>query len=431
MNALARIDATAEIDPVFATLGEIAATVSESSTVLEPLRKVLALLARHGLTEGGVALVEGEFLRGLSGRHSEAPAQGLTPRLKKFLKQGEAGVLRNEQPPTIGAPIRMRDEIVGLLATRVVGRPVHDADVRLLAFAANLLGPTLARARSGAPRPQPPAPDPRKIVGDSKLLRNALDQALRMAPTNLPVLLRGESGCGKELFAHFIHDHSPRKTAPFIKVNCAALPETLLESEVFGHERGAFTGAEIERKGRFELADGGTLLLDEIGDISQPFQAKLLRAVQEGEFERVGGSQTLKVAVRVIAATHRDLEQAVRDGRFRADLYYRLAVAPIALPALRDRREDIPALAAHILARFNAENGRTQDLNPRAVELLCKCAFPGNVRELENCLRGAAAMAGREEIRECDFACRQGRCFSARLRRAQLARTRIAEENRR
>jgi len=230
------------------------------------------------------------------------------------------------------------------------------------------------------------------------------------------------------MFAHFIHDHSPRKANAFIKVNCGALPETLLESELFGHERGAFTGAESARKGRFELADGGTLLLDEIGDISLPFQAKILRALQEGEFERVGGSQTLKVDVRVIAATHRDLEQAVRAQKFRADLYYRLAVAPIALPALRERREDIPALAAHIVARLNAETGRAQNLRAGAVALLGKCAFPGNVRELENCLRGAAAMAEPEEIREGDFACRQGRCFSARLRRA---RTRIAEESRR
>jgi Nif-specific regulatory protein len=428
MNALARLPAfePTSLDPVFATLGEIAATLAGSGAALEPMRQVLALLARHGFTQGGVAAIEGDFLRGLAGRNAEAPPQALTPRLKKFLDAGEAGLLRNEQPPTIGAPIRAHDRIVGLLATRVEGRPFASEDLRLLAFAANLLGPALALTRAGAAKPAQPTPDPLEIVGESPILRMALDQAQRIAPTNLPVLLRGESGSGKELFAHFIHDHSPRKDKPFIKVNCAALPEPLLESELFGHERGAFTGADSVRKGRFELADGGTLLLDEIGDISLPFQAQLLRAIQEGEFERVGGAETLRVDVRVIAATHRDLERAVREQKFRADLYYRLAVAPVRLPALRERREDIPALSRHILARFNAENGRAQTLNPHAVDLLSKCAFPGNVRELENCLRGAAAMARGEEIREGDFACRQGRCFSARLHRAQLARARTA-----
>ncbi|PPQ30914.1 hypothetical protein CCR94_11155 [Rhodoblastus sphagnicola] len=286
-----------------------------------------------------------------------------------------------------------------------------------------MLGPLVLLARSGMSGVAPgDAPDAKAIVGDSPALRAALDDARRVAPTELPVLLRGESGVGKELFAQFIHDRSPRAEKPFVKINCAALTENLLEAELFGHERGAFTGADIRREGRFALADGGTILLDEIGEISPAFQAKLLRVIQEGAFERVGGEKTLRVDARLIAATACDLEAAVRAKKFRADLYYRLCGAPVRLPALRERREDIPALADHFLARFNAENGRALALNPRAKTMILRCAYPGNIRELENCLRGAAALTTGDEICERDFACRQGRCFSAQLRRARMAR---------
>jgi Nif-specific regulatory protein len=425
MNALARIKAfdAERDDPAFAILGEIAAVLSEKGALSGRLDRTLALMRRLGLADGAVAALEGAFLRGLDGCSAESPRQGVTQRLTNFLRQGEAGVLRHDRTQTIGAPIRIRDEIAGLIAARVEGRPPGDDDFRLLAIIANLLGPALA-LDAGAEESASSAgvaPDPRRIVGDSPALRAALEQARRVAPSQLPVLLRGESGSGKELFAQFIHEHSPRRKKAFIKVNCAALPETMLESELFGHERGAYTGADSLHKGRFERADGGTILLDEIGDISLPFQAKLLRVVQEGEFERVGGSQTLKVDVRVIAATHCDLEQDVRDRAFRCDLYYRLAVATVAVPNLRQRRDDIPALAAHILARFNAENGRVLNLDPRTERLLRRCAFPGNVRELENCLRGAAAMCRGDAIRESDLACRQGRCFSPQLRRARIA----------
>ena len=224
--------------------------------------------------------------------------------------------------------------------------------MRLLGLVANLIGPSLFASRCPAPDAKsgkaPEKPEARKIVGESAVLKSALAQARRVAPTNLSVLLRGESGSGKELFAQLIHEFSPRREKPFIKVNCAALPEGVLESELFGHERGAFTGADAERKGRFELADGGTLLLDEIGDIPLSFQAKLLRVLQEGEYERVGGSKTLKVDVRVITATHCNLEAATARGHLRPDLYYRIAGAPIRLPALRERRDDIPLLANHV-----------------------------------------------------------------------------------
>jgi Nif-specific regulatory protein len=198
-------------------------------------------------------------------------------------------------------------------------------------------------------------------------------------------------------------------------LNCAALPESVLESELFGHEKGAFTGAIAQRKGRFELADGGTLFLDEIGDISGAFQAKLLRVLQEGEFERVGGSRTLKVDVRLVAATNRNLEAAVASGEFRADLYYRISVVPIMLAPLRQRREDIPLLAGEFLSRFNDEHGGSLTLSNNALEVLRSCDFPGNVRELESCVRRTAAFTQGSQIVAGDFACRSGSCLSSVL----------------
>ncbi|HEX8962319.1 MAG TPA: nif-specific transcriptional activator NifA [Rhodocyclaceae bacterium] len=231
------------------------------------------------------------------------------------------------------------------------------------------------------------------IVGHSAAMRRVFDQIRMVAKWNTTVLIRGETGTGKELIANAIHYNSPRASGAYVRVNCASLPETLLESELFGHEKGAFTGAAGARKGRFELADGGTLFLDEIGEISPAFQAKLLRVLQEGEFERVGGSRSLKVDVRVIAATHRDLEAAVDAGDFREDLYYRLNVMPIALPALRERPEDIPELARHLVRRIAGTQGRALTIGEGALRRLMHYGWPGNVRELENCLERAAVMS--------------------------------------
>jgi Nif-specific regulatory protein len=229
------------------------------------------------------------------------------------------------------------------------------------------------------------------------------------------VLLRGESGTGKELLAKAIHELSPRAKGPFIKVNCAALPESVLESELFGHEKGAFTGAVSTRKGRFELADKGTLFLDEIGEISPAFQAKLLRVLQEQEFERVGGTQPIKVNVRMITATNRNLEEAVARNEFRADLYYRISVVPVLVPPLRDRRSDIPLLAEEFLLRFNRENDRKLTFDASAVDVLMGCCFPGNVRELENCVERTATLASGPSIVCNDFACRHDECLSSIL----------------
>jgi two-component system NtrC family response regulator len=235
-------------------------------------------------------------------------------------------------------------------------------------------------------------------------MAEALSTAARAAPSRATVLVRGESGTGKELIARAIHLASPRAASPFVSLNVAALPETLVESELFGHERGAFTGADRERHGRFELADGGTLLLDEIGDLPPGAQVKLLRVLQEQSFERLGGSRTIRVDVRVLAATHRDLESLVRDGRFREDLYYRLNVVTVHLPALRDRREDIPALVAQFLERYGRERERPpRAFSREAMDALVRYAYPGNVRELENIVQRAVVLAREPLITTADL----------------------------
>jgi two-component system response regulator AtoC len=237
------------------------------------------------------------------------------------------------------------------------------------------------------------------IIGDSPALREVLAKVEQVAPTSSTVLLRGETGTGKELVAHAIHINSPRENRPFVRVNCAALAPGVLESELFGHEKGAFTGAVSQRPGRFELADGGTLFLDECGDLPMEVQIKLLRALQEREFERVGGTQTIKVDVRVISATNRDLEEMIEDGKFREDLYYRLNVFPIHLPPLRDRLADIPHLVTHFIAKF-ARSGMAQSpgVTHAALAKLRAYTWPGNVRELENIIERAMILARGTEI---------------------------------
>jgi len=232
------------------------------------------------------------------------------------------------------------------------------------------------------------------IVGQSPAILNVLARIAQVAPTDSSVLLLGETGTGKELLARAIHDTSPRRNAPLVTVNCAALPPNLIESELFGHERGAFTGATGAKTGRFELADGGTLFLDEIGELSADLQVKLLRFLQHGEFERVGSSRTRRVDVRIVAATNRDLAEAMADGAFRKDLYYRLSVFPIQVPPLRDRREDIPLLVwAYITARQVRLRRRIERVPKRAMEELMAYAWPGNVRELENVIDRALILS--------------------------------------
>jgi Nif-specific regulatory protein len=231
------------------------------------------------------------------------------------------------------------------------------------------------------------------IIGTSGPVRQMYEQMAQVASTNTTVLIRGESGTGKELIAHSIHYNSPRANKPFVKVSCAALPDSLIESELFGYERGAFTGAEQRKKGRFELAEGGTLFLDEIGDINLNTQVKLLRVLQEREFERLGSTETVKVNVRLLAATNKDMERAIAAGTFREDLYYRLNVFTIFVPPLRERKADLLLLVDHFLEKFSREHHKSiKRISTPAIDMLMSYHWPGNVRELENTLERAVLM---------------------------------------
>ena len=334
----------------------------------------------------------------------------------------------------VAVPLKTDSHVVGALAAQ---RDVHGVvrlvdDQRILTMVATLLAQAaqlraavrdehqrlqqetarLQKALQRGPRGRYALDN---IVGESKAMQQVFTEVHQAAPSRATVLLRGESGTGKEAIARAVHELSPRKNAAFVKVNCAALTESLLESELFGHEKGAFTGAIGERKGRFELAHGGTLFLDEIGDISPAFQAKLLRVLQEREFERVGGTRAVKVDVRLICATNRDLEKMVQRGEYRADLYYRINVVSIFLPPLRERRADIPALVAHFVTRFNKDNGRQLKVSPEAMKVLSSCYWPGNVRELENCIERTATMVQGDTLSEFGFGCKQDRCLTQSL----------------
>ncbi len=309
----------------------------------------------------------------------------------------------------IAVPIKIGTEVLGVLAAERIGRAgtqALEADTRALTVIGCLIGQAL-KMHAAIDRLQEEFQRQRQefekkirrtyrienIVGQGKRMQEVFAQVLSVAPSRATVLLRGESGTGKEMVARAIHAAGPRTDRTFVTVNCAALPETLLESELFGHKRGAFTGAVEERKGRFEQAAGGTLFLDEVGDIPLPTQVKLLRVLQERKFERLGENRTVSVDVRIIAATNADLERLVEDGRFREDLFYRLNVIPIYLPPLRDRRDDVIPLTEHFLERFNREHRKGVSFTPEALDLLVDYRWPGNVRELENLVERAVVMA--------------------------------------
>jgi len=245
----------------------------------------------------------------------------------------------------------------------------------------------------------------KNIIGQSGKMQEVFRALEKVVNSNVTVLIQGESGTGKELIARAIHYHSTlRNSKPFVAVNCSALPESLLESELFGHEKGSFTGATGRRVGKFEVANGGSIFLDEIGLMTQATQAKVLRILQEREFERVGGNEMVKVDVRVISATNKDLEEAIKTGEFREDLYYRISVFPIKLPPLRERKEDIPLLAAHFLDKYaKQESKELEGIAPDALELLMAYNWPGNVRELENCIERAVVLASTREVTPKDL----------------------------
>ncbi len=241
------------------------------------------------------------------------------------------------------------------------------------------------------------------MIGDSRAMAQIHGLIKQVAPSDSTILILGESGTGKELVASSIHELSSRADKPFVRINCAAIPEGLMESELFGHEKGAFTGAHARKLGKFEMADGGTMLLDEIGELPLPLQAKLLRVLQESTYERVGGTGTINIDVRIICATSKDLEKAVENGSFRQDLFYRLNVIPIKMPPLRDRKEDISALTKHFLHEFSIKRGVSMEISPEAMQCLIDYDYPGNVRELKNIIERASVLAPAPVIRPDDL----------------------------
>jgi Nif-specific regulatory protein len=314
----------------------------------------------------------------------------------------------------ICVPIKIKNEVIGAFSIDQVY--TADAslkeDVRLLSIITSMIARAVRlrqkaaeeqeRLREENLRLQEELQDrfrPSNIIGNSKAMQGVYDLIAQVSKSDATVLIRGESGVGKELVSHAIHYNSVRASRPFVKVNCAALPETIIESELFGHEKGAFTGAIAQRKGRFELAGGGTIFLDEIGDLSPATQIKLLRVLQEKEFERVGGTSTIRADVRIITATNRNLEELVADDTFRQDLYYRLNVFPIHVPPLRERKTDILLLADHFIGKYSlASHKEVRRISTPAIDMLMSYHWPGNVRELENCIERAVLLASEEVI---------------------------------
>ena len=391
--------------------------------------------ARQGVWRADEGVVGQVFT---SGMPMVVPDVSLAP---EFVDRTGAFTAQDGQSVSfVAVPLRAERAVLGVLAAR---RKLHGSarltdDQRVLTMVASLLAQALllhqavftehqrlqqetTQLRKALHRARAGRFSLDQVIGESKPMQQVFAEVHKAAPAKATVLLRGESGTGKEAIARAVHVLSGCKDGPFVAINCAAIAETLLESELFGHERGAFTGAIGERKGRFEQAHRGSLFLDEIGDISPAFQAKLLRVLQEREFERVGGNRPVKVDVRLICATNRDLEQMVQRGEYRADLYYRINVIPIFIPPLRDRRADIPALVHHFIDRYNEENRRQLRMTPEALQILQSCQWPGNVRELQNCIERAATMARDDVIRSPDVACQQNRCLTKTLNHFDVA----------
>ena len=407
---------------------QLAELVNTGSNVTQTLNAALALMARYlPLMRGVITLVSpmsgeirieaahglkaeerarGRYARGegVTGRVIEsgrAICVGNVSREPLFLNKTGSRNLERDDISFLCVPIMLGGQVMGALS---VDYPVLEADrlqdeLHLLHIIASILGHTALESQSRMDSHQPTTLRPAGFVGNAPAMERVYEQIVQVAESGATVLVLGESGTGKELVARAIHTTSRRAKAPFVTCNCAALPEQLIESELFGHERGAFTGAQQMRKGRFELADGGTLFLDEIGELSLPVQAKLLRVLQTHAFERLGGMETRQVNVRCIAATNRDLARMVEEGTFRGDLYYRLNVFPIQLPPLRDRPEDILPLCSHFLQQYGGESGnRNIRLSLASRDLLEHYHWPGNVRELENVMERAVLLLGQDRL---------------------------------
>lgn len=411
-----------------ALLQDLASLVSNPADSGSVLDKALALMAgRLHLMRGSITLVSpstGEIRiqasyglkssERLRGRY--VPGEGVTGRVIQtgeamcvsnvsreplFLNRTRSRDLKREAVSFICVPIWLHGEVVGAVSADhlLTDAATLEEEMRLLYVVAGLLAHTAYENQRFMDRASGAPARPRGFVGNSEAMRRVYEQLLQVAPSSTTVFLQGESGTGKELAARALHAASSRADNPFVSLNCAALPENLIESELFGHEKGAFTGASAVRKGRFELADQGTLFLDEVGELTLTTQAKLLRVLQERTFERLGGMRTLHADVRIVTATNRDLESMVKAGQFRQDLFYRLNVFPIFLPPLRARQDDILPLANHFLQKYALAAGRDgARLSLAVMDMLQRYRWPGNIRELENAMERAVLLLGRENL---------------------------------
>lgn len=381
-------------------------------TLLDTKTQELAIEVAHGLKEEEIERGRYRIGEGITGKVVAAGEPIVVPNVGNeplFLDRTRArGDIKRSNIAFICVPIKLDQKTIGALSVDPLFQEniSFEEDVRLLTIISSMVAQAvrihqmvekqreeLANENLLLKRELKKKFHPTNIVGESKRMADVYASIGLVSQTSATVMLRGESGTGKELVAHAIHYNSDRADGPFVKVSCAALPETLLESELFGYEKGAFTGAAAGKAGRFELAHGGTLFLDEIGDIPLSTQIRLLRVLQEKEFERVGGTATLRVNIRLITATNKDLEKEVRSGRFREDLYYRLNVVPVFLPALRERKEDIPLLVNHFFEKANQENRKgVKYISDEAMDYLMQYPWPGNVRELENAVERAVVL---------------------------------------
>ena len=410
------IDMRSVVHPILEALAECLDFRLATITLLRKGADDILIEAAHGLARAQAQLGHYKLGEGVTGKVVLSGEPMIIPRTSEspiFLNRTKQG--KSPDTAFICVPVKEKQEVVGALS---VYRPFADdeqlkEDATILGIVASMVARAVLLRRDVLEQQESLQEEnrqlraeltrryhPDNIVGNSREMQGVYDQIFQVAKSQATVLINGETGTGKELVAHAIHYASNRASDPFVRVHCAALPESLIESELFGHVKGAFTGAVSDRKGRFELADGGTIFLDEIGEIPLSIQAKLLRVLQEREFERVGGIKTIKVNVRIIAATHRDLPLMVEKGLFREDLYYRLSVFPIFVPPLIKRKADIILLADYFMAKYAAENDKkVTKFSNEALDLLMRHRWPGNVRELENCIERAVLLADSEVIR--------------------------------